>query len=115
MKEYKIDAAGQKLGRVSTEIAVALMGKNEPDFARNKVADVKVNILNASKMDIDDKKMDSKIYDRYSGYPGGRKEFTMRKLIADKGFEAVIKNAVYGMLPKNKLRDRMMKNLVIND
>jgi large subunit ribosomal protein L13 len=59
--------------------------------------------------------MDSKIYDRYSGYPGGRKEFTMRKLVADKGWEAVIKNAVNGMLPKNKLRDRVMKNLIIND
>ena len=85
MKEYKFDATNQKLGRLSSEVAVALMGKNEPEFARNKVAEVKVVISNASKMDIDDKKMDSKIYDRYSGYPGGRKEFTMRKLVADKG------------------------------
>jgi large subunit ribosomal protein L13 len=85
MKEYKFDATNQKLGRLASEIAVALMGKNEPDFARNKVAEVKVIVDNASKMDIDDKKLDSKIYDRYSGYPGGRKEFTMRKLVADKG------------------------------
>ena len=115
MKEYNFDATNQKLGRLASEIAVALMGKNEPEFARNKVADVKVIIDNASKMDIDDKKMDSKIYDRYSGYPGGRKVFTMRKLVADKGWSAVIKNAVNGMLPKNKLRDKVIKNLIIND
>jgi len=115
MREYNFDATGKKLGRLASELAVVLMGKDEADFAPNKVADVKVTVNNASKMDIDDKKMDSKVYDRYSGYPGGRKEFTMRKLVADKGWAAVIQNAVYGMLPKNKLRDRIMKNLIIND
>ncbi|HIP21866.1 MAG TPA: hypothetical protein EYG72_02885 [Candidatus Pacebacteria bacterium] len=85
MREYNFDATGKKLGRLSSELAVVLMGKDEPDFAPNTVANVKVTVDNASKMDIDDKKMDSKIYDRYSGYPGGRKEFTMRKLVADKG------------------------------
>jgi len=115
MREYNFDATGKKLGRLATELAVVLMGKDQPDFAPNVVADVKVTVNNASKLDIDDKKMDSKIYDRYSGYPGGRKEFTMRKLIADKGYKAVLQNAVYGMLPKNKLRDRVMKNLIIND
>ncbi|EFK96057.1 50S ribosomal protein L13 [sediment metagenome] len=115
MREYNFDAKGKKLGRLATELSVVLMGKDEADFAPNKVADVKVIVNNASQLDINDKKMDSKIYDTYSGYPSGRKEFTMRKLIADKGFEAVIKNAVNGMLPKNKLRDKVMKNLIVND
>ena len=84
-KEIKINAEGQKLGRLASQIAVALMGKEEADFQPNVVADVQVIVENASKMDINDKKLDSKIYDRYSGYPGGRKEFTMRKLVADKG------------------------------
>ena len=84
-KEFNFDAEGKKLGRLSSEIAVALMGKTEVGYAPNVVADVKVIVNNASKMDISEKKLDSKIYDRYSGYPGGRKEFTMRKLVADKG------------------------------
>jgi large subunit ribosomal protein L13 len=84
-REINFDAEGQKLGRLASQLAVVLMGKDEADFAPNVVADVKVTVNNASKMDIDEKKMDSKTYDRYSGYPGGRKEFTMRKLVADKG------------------------------
>ena len=84
-KEINFDAAEQKLGRLASQLAIALMGKNEIDFAPNVVADVKVIVNNASKMDVSEKKMDSKIYDTYSGYPGGRKEFTMRKLVADKG------------------------------
>jgi len=115
MREYNFDATGKKLGRLASEIAVVLMGKDEVDYAPNKVANVKVIVNNASKMDVDDKKLDSKIYDTYSGYPGGRKEFSLRKLVADKGWDAAIRNAVYGMLPKNKLRDRMIKNLIVND
>ena len=84
-KEFNFDAEGQKLGRLASQLAVALMGKEEADFAPNVVADVKVIVNNASKMDISEKKLDTKVYDRYSGYPGGRKEFTMRKLVADKG------------------------------
>jgi len=115
MKTYKVDAKGKKLGRLASEIAVLLMGKKEPEFARNKVAEVQVEVENVSAMDISEKKKKTKIYDRYSGYPGGRKEFPMEKVIKDKGYGAVLKNAVYGMLPKNKLRDRMMKNLIINE
>ena len=84
-KEFNFDAEGQKLGRLASQITIALMGKDEADYQPNVVADVKVIVENASKMDVSDKKLDSKIYDRYSGYPGGRKEFTMRKLVADKG------------------------------
>ena len=115
MKEYKLDAKGKKLGRISTDIAVLLMGKNLPDFSRNKVSNVKVVLENASLLDIDPKKMDTKIYQAYSGYPGGLKESKMSKVVADKGYAAVVSNAVYGMLPKNKLRSEMMKNLEIKE
>jgi large subunit ribosomal protein L13 len=114
-KQYTFDAKDQKLGRLATQIAVALMGKNDPNYAANVVADVKVLIENASQLDISEKKMDQKIYDHYSGYPGGRKEIPLRRLIEKKGYAAPLENAVAGMLPKNKLRDLLMKNLTINE
>jgi len=115
MKEYNFDAKGERIGRLATKIAVVLMGKDDPNYAPNKVAEVKVLVENASQLDISEKKKDEKIYDHYSGYPGGRKEIPLRRLIEKKGYGAPLKNAVYGMLPKNKLRDLMMKNLTINE
>jgi large subunit ribosomal protein L13 len=112
---YTIDAAGKAVGRVATEAAMILMGKNSPDFANNKVLNHKVTIENASKARISPKKMKSTEYAKYSGYPGGLRFETMEKVIADKGYEEVFKRAVYGMLPGNKLRDPRMKNLTITD
>lgn len=114
-KEYNVDAQGKKLGRVATEIATLLMGKNTPDFARNAIPTTKVGVINASKISITSKKTGSKVYKSYSGYPGGLKEEGMRKKIGDKGMKEVLKIAVKGMLPKNKLRDRMMNNLTITE
>jgi len=111
--EYTIDAKGKKLGRIATEAAVLLMGKNSPDFKRNEVANVKVSIENVSELDIDDKKMDNKEYKRYSGYPGGLKIRKMKEVIAKKGYAEIVEKAVYGMLPANKLRAKIMKNLII--
>jgi large subunit ribosomal protein L13 len=113
--KYNFDAKDKKLGRLATEIAVVLMGKDSPNYSANVVADVNVIIDNASQLDISEKKKDEKIYDHYSGYPGGRKEIPLRRLIEKKGYAAPLKNAIYGMLPKNKLRDRLMKNLTINE
>ena len=113
--QYTLDAKDQRLGRLASEIAVLLMGKNLPAFERNQVADVHVTVNNASLMDIDAKKKETKIYDRYSGYPGGLKQQPMSKVIADKGYQAVLMNAVKGMLPKNKLQSRMLKNITINE
>ncbi len=115
MKEYNLDAKNKKLGRFSSEIAVLLMGKNEPDFARNKVSKLKINVSNLSELDISQKKKDTKKYDSYSGYPGGRKEFKMSDIIEKKGYGEVLKKAVFGMLPNNRLRKEMMKNLIIKD
>jgi len=115
MKEYTIDASNKKLGRVATEAATVLIGKNSPDFAKNTVAPVKVTILNASKADISEKKKGEKEYVRYSGHPGGLKKELMKDVIGKKGYSEVFKKAVYGMLPKNKLRDRRIKNLIITE
>ncbi|MEZ4114439.1 MAG: 50S ribosomal protein L13 [Candidatus Paceibacterota bacterium] len=113
--EYKIDAENKKIGRMSSEIATILMGKNTPDFEKHKVAGNTVVVMNASKLAIDDKKLEEKEYERYSGYPGGLKIDSLARLIEKKGHGEVIRNAVYGMLPANKLRPRLMKNLIIND
>ena len=113
--EYNLDATGKKLGRLASQIAILLMGKNKPDFTKNEVSNVKVNITNASKMDITRKKMKQKEYQRYSGYPGGRKVENMEKIISTKGYAEILNKAVYGMLPGNKLRPLMLKNLKISE
>lgn len=113
--EYTIDAQGKKLGRIASEAAVILMGKNKPDFVRNAAPAVKVKIINASKISSTNKKMSNKVYKNYSGYPGGLKETTMKKVVADKGMKEVLKIAVKGMLPINKLRPKMIKNLIITE
>ncbi len=114
-KQFNIDATGKRLGRLATEISTMLMGKNSPDVARNVVADVVVNVENASKMLITDKKKGEKMYKRYTGYPGGLRTFPMKKLIEKKGYEEVLRKAVYGMLPSNRLRAKRMKKLIISE
>jgi len=113
--EYTIDAQDKKLGRVASEAAVILMGKNRADFVRNAIPDVKVKIVNAGKISTTNKKMTNKIYKNYSGYPGGLRERTMKKVVSDKGMREILRIAIKGMLPKNKLRDRMMKNLIMQE
>lgn len=112
---YTIDAAGKSVGRVATEAAVILMGKNSPDFANNKVVNHKVTIENAAQANISTKKKKTTSYAHYSGYPGGLRFETMERAIEKKGYEEVFKRAVYGMLPSNKLRNPRMKNLTITD
>ena len=113
MKNYTIDATNRTLGRIATEAAKALIGKETVDFARNKVADVKVHIENAGKARISLKKGMQTTYVRYTGYPGGLRTETLNQTTAKKGVSAALKITVRGMLPKNKLRDLMMKNLTI--
>lgn len=113
--EHTIDATGGSLGRVATQAAVFLMGKDTPAYKKNIVSSVKVTIVNASKANIDQKKKSGKIYTRYSGHPGGLKHTTMEKVIEKKGYSEVFKNAIYGMLPANKLRKEMMKNLTVTE
>lgn len=113
--KYTIDAQNKKLGRVATEAAVLLMGKNTTDFARNSMPDIVVEVKNLSKLSITPQKKESTIYKRYSGYPGGLKQETLSRLSVRRGFGEVFKQTVSGMLPKNKLRARMMKNLIVSE
>jgi len=113
--KYTIDATGKKPGRIATEIAVLLMGKNRTDFTRNKIPEVEVEVTNASSLSLDAKKLKDKRYARHSLYPGGLTLETMAHVVEKKGAREVLRRAVYGMLPKNKLRPRMMKNLRIHE
>lgn len=113
--EKVIDATNKTIGRVASEAAMALMGKDHPSFQPNVVADVKVTIENAAKTKITDKKKDEKQYPKYSGYPGGLKFESLRKILDKKGYGEVYAKAVKGMLPANRLRDLRLKNLQVND
>ncbi len=75
----------------------------------------KVIVSNASKMAISEKKMAEKKYSQFSGYPGGLKMVSMPRMIEKKGYGEVLRNAVYGMIPANKLRKQIMKNLIISE
>lgn len=115
MKKHIINAKGRVPGRVATEVAVILMGKDRTDFARNRIPDVEVEVVSSSEMSFDSKKLKDKMYSHYSGFPGGLKRQTQEHVIKTKGAREVLRRAVYGMLPKNKLRAQMMNNLIIKD
>jgi len=110
-----MDATGKKLGRLASEIAHIILGKASTDFAKNKVASVAVIVENASKMSISEKKHSEKEYDRYSGFPGGRKVLTLAQIVEQKGYSEILRKAVYNMIPANRLRKERMKNLVISE
>ena len=112
--KHTIDATGKKLGRLSTEIAVLLMGKNTPAFAKNIVPVVEVVVTNASKMDIADVKKEKMNYKWYSGFPGGLRFEKLKEALDKKGPEEVLRRTVYGMLPTNKLRRKMIQNLKVS-
>lgn len=115
MKKIEINAKGEKLGRVAGKAAGFLMGKDSTDFARNKVSDVEVRIINVSGLEISDAKKSGKVYTYYTGYPSGLLEEKMGRIIERKGYKEIVRKAVYGMLPSNKLRNEMMKRLIIEE
>ncbi|HET8575234.1 MAG TPA: 50S ribosomal protein L13 [Candidatus Paceibacterota bacterium] len=108
-----VDAAKKSLGRVASEVAVLLMGKNRADYARHIAPEVNVTIVNASLVRISAKKKRGEKYVWHTGYPGGKREETLGKRLERKGYEDVFRKTIYGMLPANRLRARMMKNLII--
>ena len=113
-KETKIiDASGKSLGRIASQIALLLRGKDQADFAPHKDKGVFVEVKNIDKMKITGNKLKGKIYAHHTGRPGGFREITMEELIVKKGKAEVLRRAVYGMLPKNKLRAKMIKRLII--
>jgi large subunit ribosomal protein L13 len=113
--KYTIDASGKKIGRVASQIAHLLMGKEAVGFSRNTHSENEVEVVNAGKASITDKKKETKRYFSYSLYPGGFKELTMKRAIEKGGVSDVLRRAVNGMLPKNKLRSLMIKNLKISE
>ncbi|MFA6324677.1 MAG: 50S ribosomal protein L13 [Candidatus Paceibacterota bacterium] len=110
-----IDADGKTLGRVSTEIATSLMGKNSVNFQRHIYSGFPVKVINAKKLKITIKKLEQTVHANYSGHRGGLRMVKAIETVEKKGMKELIKNAVYQMLPDNKLRREMMKHLIIND
>jgi large subunit ribosomal protein L13 len=108
-----VDASGQVLGRVASEVAGYLMGKNKPAYVRNKYSGSPVKVINASKIRITPKKLEEIYHTRYSGMPGGLRITKGTETVEKKGYRELIKLAVYHMLPSNKIRREMMKNLTI--
>ncbi len=110
--EYKIDATNRILGRLATEVAMVLRGKNTPAFDPARFSAHRVTVTNTDKLRVTGKKMEQKLYRHHSGYHGGLKEEKLKdKLVKDSRW--VLREAVSGMLPKNRLRARMLKNLIL--
>ena len=108
-----LDASNQSLGRLATKIAILLRGKTDPKYQPNLLPTMQVTVTNASKMKITGKKLAQKTYYHYSGFPGGMKA---RKLdvLMDKNPKRVLWLAVYRMLARNRMRDKIIKNLTIS-
>ena len=112
-RQYHLfDAQGKVLGRLATEIAKTLSGRNKVDYIPHIDGGDFVIVINAEKIRVTGNKLEGKIYHKYSGYPGGISSISLKDLLA-KDSGKVIQNAVYGMLPKNKLRDKMIKRFFI--
>ncbi|HAV11058.1 MAG TPA: 50S ribosomal protein L13 [Candidatus Moranbacteria bacterium] len=109
-KIHLFDAKGKVLGRLATEVARVLSGKNKVDYTPHVDGGDIVVVINTEKIVVTGNKMEDKIYHRFSGYPGGITSIALKDLL-EKDATKVMMNAVNGMLPKNKLRDRMMTRL----
>jgi large subunit ribosomal protein L13 len=109
---FVVDLEGKVLGRAATEIARVLRGKHKPIYTPSVDAGDFVIVLNADKIKLTGNKMADKVYYHHTGYPGGIRSITAEKLLAKKPDE-LIKKAVRGMLPKNKLGRQMIKKLKI--
>ncbi len=109
---YVVDAAGQTLGRLATEIASRLRGKHKPEYTPHVDAGDYIVVINAEQVRVTGKKTSDKIYYSHTGFPGGIKEISFEKLIA-KAPERVIEAAVKGMLPRNPLGRDMYRKLKV--
>ena len=109
---WVVDAEGQTLGRLATRIATVLCGKHKPIYTPHIDTGDYVIVINAEKIEVTGKKLDTIIYYRHSGYPGGLKERTLREQLV-KFPERPIEEAVKGMLPKSKLGRHMLKKLKV--
>lgn len=111
-KWYVVDAEGQTLGRLATEVARVLSGKHKPEYTPFIDSGDYVIIVNAEKVKLSGKKMDQKVYRHHSGYPGGLKQVSFREM-RQKHPERILEKAIKGMLPKNKLGRQMYRKLKV--
>jgi large subunit ribosomal protein L13 len=111
-KWYLVDAQGQILGRLATEIATILRGKKKPNYSPHMDNGDHVVVINAEKVEVSGRKREQKVYHHHSGYPGGLRSRTFAEL-QDRRPEQIIRIAVKGMLPHNRLGRQMMKKLRI--
>jgi len=111
-KFHKIDASGKTIGRLASDIAIMLRGKNKPEFTPHLDMGDIVEVSNITKVNFTGKKIDQKKYFRYSGYPGGLKDVKMKDLFVKNPGE-VLKKAVREMLPPVKFRTDMLRRLII--
>lgn len=109
---YVIDATDVVLGRLASRVALILRGKNKPCFTPHVDCGDNVIIINADKIKLTGKKMTDKVYVRHTGYPGGQR-FTTPKAVLAKRPTEVVRMAVRGMLPKNRLGEKIMGNLYL--
>ena len=110
---HKIDATGQAIGRIATQVATLLRGKDKATYQPNIDAGAVVQVGNIAKAVFTGKKLEQRNYYRHSGYPGGLKTIKMRDVQAENPGE-VLRRAVKQMLPANRLREGMLKRLIIN-
>lgn len=109
---HLVDAKDQVLGRLSTKVARILMGKNKVSYSPHVDLGDYVVVVNASKFRLTGKKSQDKVYRGHSGYPGGFKEVSIKKLM-DENPKRIVEHAIEGMLPKNRLHAKRMKRLKI--
>lgn len=111
-KWYLIDCSGKTLGRLSVKVANILRGKNKPEYTPNSDVGDFVVLVNAKNLKVTGSKNENKIYYRHTGYPGGIKQISFKDLL-NKDPEKVLRLAVKGMLPKNKLNRQVIKKLKV--
>ena len=110
--DYKIDATNQIMGRLASKIALLLRGKDSPTFDPARLSGNRIVVSNVVKLRFSGRKLNQKFYRRHSGYPGGLKEIRLREMIA-RDPSLSLRLAVEGMLPKNRSRSKIIKNLEI--
>ncbi|SNS39940.1 LSU ribosomal protein L13P [Anaerovirgula multivorans] len=111
-KWFVVDAEGKTLGRLSTEVAKILMGKHKPEYTPHVDTGDFVIILNAEKVELTGKKLDQAFYTYHTGHPGGLKQVSFRRMLAEKP-EKLVYHAVKGMIPKTRLGRQMLKKLKV--
>jgi large subunit ribosomal protein L13 len=111
-KWYVVDAEGRTLGRLATEIAKTLRGKNKPQYTPHVDVGDFVVVVNAERVVVTGKKAEQKVYRRHSGYPGGMKETSYGRMM-ERRPEEILRRAVYGMMPKTRLARQQLRKLKI--